>query len=91
MHNFFESPICMGRERLKNPKHPTQKPVSVLQHIIRIASNPGDLVLDPFAGVASTGAAALPLDRRFLGIELDPEYYAAGLKRLQELPQPTLP
>jgi site-specific DNA-methyltransferase (adenine-specific)/modification methylase len=89
MHNFIESPICMGRERTKNPVHPTQKPVKVLKHIIRIASNPGDLVFDPFMGVGSTGVAATVLRRRFLGIEIDKGYFAAAQKRLKTV-QPDL-
>ncbi|HBI72056.1 MAG TPA: site-specific DNA-methyltransferase, partial [Lachnospiraceae bacterium] len=84
MHNFFESPICMGNERLKSPKHPTQKPLKVLEHIINIASNENDLVLDMFMGVASTGVAARLLNRRFIGIEIDDEYYAASEKRMRE-------
>lgn len=84
MHNFIESPICMGEERLTDPKHPTQKPVKVLEHIIKIASNKGDIVFDPFMGVGSTGAAALNLDRRFLGIEINSAYYAAAKKRLEK-------
>ncbi len=84
MHNFIESPICMGSERLKNPKHPTQKPVKILEHIINIASNKNDIVLDMFMGVGSTGAAALNLNRRFIGIELDKEYYNAAVKRLKD-------
>ncbi|CUH93806.1 DNA-methyltransferase [Herbinix luporum] len=83
MHNFIEAPICMGQERLKSPKHPTQKPLKVLKHIIKIASNENDLVLDMFMGVGSTGAAALSLNRRFIGIEIDQEYYKASLKRLE--------
>ncbi len=83
MHNFIESPICMGSERLKNPKHPSQKPVKILEHIINIASNENDIVLDMFMGVGSTGAAALNLNRRFIGIELDKEYYNAAVKRLK--------
>ncbi len=82
MHNFIESPICMGRERLKNPVHPTQKPVKVLSHLIQLATRPGDLVFDPFMGVGSTGVAALQLDRRFTGIEIDPLYFAAAEQRL---------
>lgn len=84
MHNFIETPICMGKERLKDPKHPTQKPVRVLKHIIKIASNPGDLIFDPFMGVGSTGVAALELGRRFIGIELEESYYLAAEKRLKE-------
>ncbi len=83
MHNFFESPICMGKERFKDPLHPTQKPVKVLKHIINIASNPGDLVLDPFMGVGSSGVAALDLGRRFQGFEIDPAYFAAAEKRIE--------
>ena len=50
MHNFFESPICMRPERLSAPKHPTQKPIKLLEHIIRIASNENDVVLDHLWG-----------------------------------------
>ncbi|EFW38920.1 DNA (cytosine-5-)-methyltransferase [Treponema phagedenis F0421] len=82
MHNFIETPICMGKERIKNPKHPTQKPLAVLEHIIKIASNENDIVFDPFMGVGSTGHAALNLNRRFLGIEIDKKYFAAACDRL---------
>lgn len=82
MHNFIQSPICMGNERLKNPKHPTQKPVKVLEHIIRIATNQGDIVFDPFMGVGSTGVAAITLRRQFIGFELEKQYYDAAIKRL---------
>ena len=84
MHNFIESAICMGKERIKEPKHPTQKPLSVLEHIIKIASNENDVVFDPFMGVGSTGNAALNLRRRFIGIELEKEYYEATIKRLSK-------
>jgi site-specific DNA-methyltransferase (adenine-specific)/modification methylase len=82
MHNFFESPICMPPERLKEPSHPTQKPVSLLSHLIKIASNEGGTILDPFMGVGSTGVAALRNGRKFIGIEVDEEYFKAAEKRL---------
>ena len=82
MHNFFETPICSSPERLKAPKHPTQKPVKLLEHIIKIASNENDTVFDPFMGVASTGVAALNLNRKFVGIELEENYFAASKDRL---------
>lgn len=82
MHNFFESPICGGKERLKDPKHPTQKPVGILQHIIKIASNEHDIILDPFMGVGSVGEAALRLNRRFVGIEIEELYYQAAKNRI---------
>jgi DNA modification methylase len=83
MHNFIETPICVGRERVKNPSHPTQKPVRVLKHIIQLASNAGDLVFDPFMGVGSSGVAALALERRFLGVEINPAYFEAAQNRLE--------
>ncbi|HWQ41759.1 MAG TPA: site-specific DNA-methyltransferase, partial [Desulfosporosinus sp.] len=86
MHNFLESPICMGRERLKGEYlHPTQKPIRVLSHIIKIASNKGDTILDPFMGVGSTGVAALELGRKFFGFEIDPKYYNGATKRLKNI------
>ena len=85
MHNFFESPICMGKERVKNPKHPTQKPLKLLKHIIKIASNEGDVVFDPFMGVGSTGVAALEMNRKFIGIEIDEEYFKAAEKRIKSV------
>ncbi len=83
MHNFIESPICMGRERLKNPVHPTQKPIKVLSRLVKFATNPGDLVFDPFMGVGSSGVTALQLDRLFTGIEIDPVYFRAAEKRIE--------
>lgn len=83
MHNFIEAPICMGKERLREPKHPTQKPLRVLRHLLKLASNEGDLVLDPFMGVGSTGVACLEMRRRFIGFELDEAYYQAAERRLR--------
>ncbi len=82
MHNFIEAPICSGRERVRDPKHPAQKPLAVLRRLVELASGPGDLVVDPFMGVGSTGVAAVELGRRFLGFELDPAYTAAAEARL---------
>jgi len=84
MHNFIEAPICMGSERVRNPFHPTQKPVRVLEHIIKIASKEGDVVFDPFMGVCSTGVAALNLGRKFIGIEIDEDYFRAAERRIRE-------
>jgi len=85
MHNFYESPICSPPERLIKPKHPTQKPVELLKHLIKIASNEKDIVFDPFMGVGSIGVAALELDRKFIGIELDNEYFKASKRRFDRL------
>lgn len=88
MHNFIETPICMGKERVKNKEgknaHPTQKPLSVLKHIIEISTNENDIVLDCFNGVGSTGEASLMLNRRYIGIDLDDEYIELSKERLSK-------
>ena len=63
--------------------HPTQKPVALLERIIKASSNPGDLVLDPFSGTFTTCYVAKELGRNSLGIELQDEYVKIGLRRLQ--------
>jgi DNA modification methylase len=65
--------------------HPCQMPEAVLARIIQVSSNPGDLVLDPFAGSGTTLATACKLDRRYLGIELSEEYAEGIRQRLQHL------
>lgn len=82
MHNFIESPICMRPERLSNPKHPAQKPVSILKKMITIASNEGDIIFDPFMGVGSIGVASLELKRRFIGVEIDNKFFYAAKERI---------
>lgn len=88
MHNFVESAICMGSERVKGKDgkylHPTQKPVAILEKIIKIASNENDIVLDCFNGVGSTGEAALKNNRKYIGIEIDKEYINATEERLRK-------
>ncbi|MGC2163597.1 MAG: DNA methyltransferase [Silvibacterium sp.] len=66
-----------------NKLHPTQKPVPALKSLIEAFTRQDDLVLDPFCGSGSTLLAAKILKRRYLGIELDAQYHAAAVKRLQ--------
>ena len=75
----------MRPERLSNPKHPAQKPVKLLEHILKIASNEGDVIFDPFMGVGSTGVAALKSNRKFIGCEIEKEYFDASAKRIEEI------
>lgn len=89
MHNFFESPICMGKERLKKPKHPTQKPLKLLKRLINIATNKGGVVFDPYMGVGSVGVATIEMGREFIGVEIDKEYYDASENRMKNV-QPSL-
>ena len=62
--------------------HPAQKPEALLERIIRASSNPGDVVLDPFAGTFTSCAVAQRLNRRSIGIELQEQYAKIGLRRL---------
>ncbi len=63
-------------------KHPTQKPLDLLERIILASTNEGDLVLDPFMGSATTGVAALKHNRKFVGIEKEKEFVELAEKRL---------
>lgn len=64
--------------------HPTQKPVELMETLIRMSTSPGDLIVDPFSGSGSTALAAQRLGRRCIGIELDQEYYQRSSLRLNE-------
>ena len=70
--------------------HPYEKPLSLIARLIRNHTNPGDVVLDPFAGSGTTCVAAKILGRRFIGIERDAEYVRIARTRLSAT-QPTLP
>jgi modification methylase len=89
MRSDWTMPLCTGEERVKTAAgakaHPTQKPEALLHRVILAASRPGDLVLDPFFGVGTTGAAAKRLGRRFIGIEREPDYVALAKKRLAKV------
>ena len=69
----------------KHRFHPTQKPVSLLEELIKIHTNPEDLVFDPFMGSGSTGVAALELGRQFVGIEIDEKYYRVAQERIEKI------
>lgn len=72
LHNHIETALCQGDERTG---HPTQKPLAVLEPLIQVSSNPGDVVLDCFAGSGSTLVAAKKLGRSFIGIEREERYF----------------
>lgn len=68
-----------------NRHHPTEKPVASLQPLIESFTQPGAIVLDPFGGSGSTCVAAVQAGRRYIGIELLPDYHAVGCRRLAAL------
>lgn len=68
--------------------HPTQKPVALMEYLIKTYTNKGETVLDFTMGSGTTGVAAKNLGRNFIGIELDPEYFAIAERRINESPTP---
>jgi len=65
--------------------HPTQKPESLMFYLIALYSNPNDLIIDPFMGSCTTGSAAIRLNRRFIGIERNKEFFDIACRRLEEV------
>lgn len=65
-------------------EHQTQKPIDLMQRLVRVACADGATVLDPFMGSGSTGAAALSIGRHFIGIERDPGYFDIACKRVED-------
>ena len=68
----------------KGKLHPTQKPVALLEYLIKTYSNEGDLILDNCMGSGSTGVACINTKRKFTGIELDENYFNIAKKRIEE-------
>ena len=66
-------------------QHPTQKPIDLLEYLIKTYSNEGDTVLDNCMGSGSTGVSALKTGRNFIGIELDENYFQIAKKRIEEV------
>ena len=66
-------------------KHPTQKPLEILDKIILASTNENDLILDPFCGSSTTGISAVNLNRRYIGIDSEEEYIDLSKKRYEQL------
>ena len=83
----FEYGVVSGKEKTI---HPTQKPVALMEKLIRIHSNIGDVVFDPFMGSGSTCVAAVNTGRHYIGFEKEPKYFDIVCKRLDEAEAKTL-
>jgi len=93
----FEEKIPIGRDPNQDktnakhkptntPKanfHPTVKPIKLMQYLIRLVTPENGIVLDPFMGSGSTGVAAMLENKRFVGMEMDPEYFKIAEKRIE--------
>ncbi|CAN7211870.1 site-specific DNA-methyltransferase [Phenylobacterium sp. LjRoot219] len=91
MRSDWTLPLCTGEERLKDETgakaHPTQKPEALLHRLIMASTKPGDVILDPFFGTGTTGAAAKRLGRRFIGIEREEAYVKLARERIARIVQ----
>jgi DNA modification methylase len=80
-NGIYQYPICHDKDRF----HPTQKPLQLIEDIIKKHSNENDLIVDCFMGSGTTGVAAINLKRNFIGIELNKEYFEKAEIRIKSL------
>ena len=78
----YPTTILKFNRELKNRLHPTQKPVALLEYLVKTYTNEGDTVLDNCMGSGSTGVACVNTNREFIGMELDEKYYKIACERL---------
>lgn len=81
-HDFVQTSVVPLSEK-KLGKHPTQKPVGLMEHFIKLLTNEDEIVFDPFMGSGSSGVAATHLNRKFVGIELSNDYYDVAKRRIE--------
>ena len=75
--------MLKASERGEIRVHPTQKPVAVMEWVVRQITYHGDSILDPYMGSGTTGVACQRLGRKFIGIEIDPGYFETACKRIE--------
>nr|DAJ98015.1 MAG TPA: adenine-specific methyltransferase [Caudoviricetes sp.] len=85
LRNGKRLPDVIQAKRTGNKLHPTQKPVDLLEIFIKQSTNENDLILDSFMGSGSTGVACLNTNRRFIGIELNENYFNISKERLENV------
>ena len=78
-YNIWHVPPLASTGRL----HTCQKPTQILERLIRVSSNEGGIVLDPFMGSGSTAVAAMHMGRHYIGFERDPDYYRIAMERIR--------
>ena len=82
LHDYVETSVAPNGEK-RFGKHPTQKPEKLISFFVEVLSNKNNTVLDPFMGSGTTGVVSKRLNRDFIGIELDKDYYKIAEKRIQ--------
>lgn len=83
IHDFVETAVVPASEKSFG-KHPTQKPEELIEFFLKLLTNEGDTVLDPFMGSGTSGVVARRLKRNFVGVELDDKYFANAKRRIEE-------
>ena len=84
-YSYPKSIIEFSNASQKGKVHPTQKPVTLLEYLIKTYTNEGDLVLDNCMGSGSTGVACINTNRSFIGIELDEKYFEIAKERIEKI------
>ena len=87
--DIMNIPDMIEEASLKTPYHPTEKPVRLMERLIALVTNEGDVVLDSFMGSGTTGVACLNTKRRFIGMELDDTYFETACQRLAQADKST--
>lgn len=83
----FTHPVNVNRQG----EHPTEKPLPLMRDLVSLYTNAGEIVCDPFMGSGTTGIACIDLNRPFIGIELEPQYFDLACRRIAEqVAQPRL-
>ena len=83
MKDVWETSLTKPSEK-KCGKHPTQKPLALLEKIVLASTDKGDLILDPFNGSGTTGIVAKKLNRKYIGIDKEKDYLDLTIRRLKE-------
>jgi DNA modification methylase len=88
LHGGARSIVLASNAQADKNGHPCPKPLEWMRWLIKLTTRPGETVLDPFAGSGTTGIACLHTGRKFIGIEISPDYHAIARKRLAEVDGP---
>ena len=88
LKDVWEFSLCQGKERIKGKNnrsaHPTQKPLQLFNRLIEMASSENDIILDPFIGSGTTAISCIKLNRRYIGIENNFNYYELAQNRIKD-------
>lgn len=80
----LKSKVAVIPINVSNYGHPTEKPLALIEKYIKVCTNEGDTVLDPFMGSGTTGVACARLNRNFIGIEINPQYFEIAQRRIAD-------